>query len=130
MAYMRLRTAAISLAVAAATISSVASAQLPLPKHRIRPPASQTEGQEFLPLTAPANGAVNVDLTAAHVLNRFSPSLAIGAGVDAIGAGGAPTIFSTANINTMLGSGLGGLSYRLYTELNVQDWHWNPTGTW
>jgi hypothetical protein len=71
-----------------------------------------------------------VDLTSTHVLNRFSPSIAFGAGVDAIGAGSEQTLFSSANINAMVGAGQGSLSYRLYTELNVEDWHWNPTGSW
>ena len=30
----------------------------------------------------------------------------------------------------MLGAGLGTLTYRLYTELSIQDWHWNPAGSY
>lgn len=84
----------------------------------------------YLPNTSATAGTVKVDITTAHVLTRFSPKAALGAGVDAIGAGSATTLFTTANVNKMLSSGEGGLSYRLYTELNIEDWHWNPLGTW
>jgi hypothetical protein len=113
-----------------AVLTQVATAQLPLIKHRRLPGAATPMYQDLLPMLAPGNGAVNVDLTAGHALNKFSPAAAFGAGVDAIGAGGAPTLFTTANMTAMLGAGHGSLSYRLYTELNVQDWHWNPAGTW
>ena len=40
-----------------------------------------------------------------------------------------PAFFSHDHVRLMLAAGLGWLSYRLYSELSVQDWHWNPRGT-
>ena len=116
--------------IAASLFVALAAGQLPLVKHGRRPQAAPSLDQNLLPLAAPTNGKIQVDLTASHVLNKFEPALAFGAGVDAIGAGSESTLFSAANVKTMLSAGEGSLSYRLYTELNVQDWHWNPTGTW
>ena len=79
---------------------------------------------------APGAGVIQIDTTPAHALNKFSPNLTLGASVDAIGTDGIPVIFTPSNIQNMLSAGAGSLSYRLYTELNVQDWHWNPNGTW
>ena len=73
---------------------------------------------------------VIVDITPAHVLNVFSPVRALGAGVDSQNFGAVDAIYTPANINAMLSSGFGSLSYRLYTELSVQHWHWNPAGSW
>ena len=81
---------------------------------------------------APPAGAasIEVDMTPTHTTNSFSPLAALGAGVDAVPAGGIDQIYTPANITQMLGTGWGRVSYRLFTELGVQHWHWNPTGTW
>lgn len=107
-----------------------AEAQLPLQKSRHRVVDSHAIGRALQPFTVPSSGAVNIDITSAHVLRKFVPNQAFGASVDAIGSGSESTLFSNSNVSTMLGAGQGGLSYRLYTELNVEDWHWNPIGTW
>ena len=90
---------------------------------RLRP----THGNIGAPSSA---GSITVDITSGHALNKFSPSFALGASTDAIGVDGIPTIYTQSNIANMLSGGMGSQSYRLYTELNVQDWHWNPVGTW
>jgi hypothetical protein len=70
---------------------------------------------------------VTVDAT--HQVNQFSPITALGAGVDGVPFHAVPEIYTPANVQAMLGAGLGAVSYRLYTELSVQDWHWNPAGS-
>jgi hypothetical protein len=73
---------------------------------------------------------VVVDANPAHALNTFSPVRAFGAGVDAQNNGAPAKIYTPANVKEMLSAGLGPVTYRLYTELSVQDWHWNPSGSW
>jgi hypothetical protein len=63
-------------------------------------------------------------------VNIISPQDVIGAGVDAIYGVSTATVYSPSNMAQMLAAGYGSLSYRLNTELGVQDWHWNPSGTW
>src|ERR1700681_2285030 len=77
-----------------------------------------------------APGHARVDVTPGHAVNAFSPLRAIGGGVDAQNNGAVARIYRKENIQDMLAAGLGSVSYRLYTELGVQDWHWNPQGTW
>jgi hypothetical protein len=72
---------------------------------------------------------VTVDARTADALNHFSPLAAIGAGVDGVPLHAVPEIYTQSNVSQMLQSGLGAISYRLYTELSVQDWHWNPAGS-
>jgi hypothetical protein len=72
---------------------------------------------------------VTVDAKPADVLNVFSPLAALGAGVDGVPYPAVPEIYTAPNVQRMLGAGLGPVSYRLYTELSVQDWHWNPAGS-
>ncbi len=65
----------------------------------------------------------------AHKIASFRPALALGSTVDKEPAGSLPSLYSTRNVRAMLDAGYGWLSYRLFTELVVQDWHWNPAGT-
>jgi hypothetical protein len=72
---------------------------------------------------------VTVALTPQPV-NTFSPWTSLGVGVDAIPTNSQAQIYSAANRAQMLAAGFGPVSYRLNTELGVQDWHWNPNGEW
>jgi len=77
----------------------------------------------------PKPEVVTIDITPAHKIATFRPRLAIGSTVDKEPAGSIPALYSKPNIEAMLSAGLGWLSYRLFTELSDQDWHWNPAGT-
>jgi len=80
----------------------------------------------------PANQVqiVTVDATPGHATNTYSPMKDIGAGLDSQSPGEIPNIYSPKSLDQMLASGLGAVSYRLFTEESVQDWHWNPQGSW
>jgi len=82
-----------------------------------------------LPARTTSPFAVTVDANPAHALNTFTPNAAFGVGVDGVPSRTVPEIYTPSNVQQMLGAGLGTVSYRLYTELSVQDWHWNPSGT-
>ena len=95
------------------------------PKH-LRP---QPLPPVAIPPSATAPYLITVDANPAHVLNRFTPDTTFGAAVDSVPYHAVPEIYTPSNIRQMLGAGFGPVSYRLYTELSVQDWHWNPRGT-
>ena len=40
------------------------------------------------------------------------------------------TFFEPDQLKQILSAGWGQISYRQNTELFIQDWHWNPKGTW
>jgi len=77
-------------------------------------------------VTAPPINIV-VDTTAA--VNTIRPLHAIGVGIDSDPEGHIRALYDPTHTRRMLGAGLGVVSYRLYTELSIQDWHWNPFGT-
>jgi F5/8 type C domain-containing protein len=81
-------------------------------------------------LSASPVNTVRVDVTPTHAINAFDPLRAIGGGVDSQNNGAVQRIYTHGTIGAMLSSGLGPVSYRLYTELSVQHWHWNPQGSW
>lgn len=90
--------------------------------HRILP---------FLPLFLPVFlHCQSIQVDTSHAVNSFVPRLSMGAGVDGVGAGVVDNVYTPANIQQMLSAGFGPLTYRLYTELSVQDWHWNPLGAY
>ncbi len=70
-----------------------------------------------------------VDATPGHSTNAFNPLRAMGAGVDGVPTGTVDRVYTPSTISQMLSAGYGPLTYRLYTELSVQDWHWNPVGS-
>ena len=82
---------------------------------------------------APVPGIVHrvtIDANPTRALNTYDPLRALGAGLDAQNAGAVKQIYTPANVKEMTSSGMGEVTYRLYTELSVQDWHWNPKGSW
>jgi hypothetical protein len=82
-------------------------------------------------LSAPAAAqTIRVDVTPGHATNTFRPATALGAGIDRIGPEMARAVYEPAVVKEVLSAGWGAVSYRLNTELHVQDWHWNPRGTW
>jgi len=73
---------------------------------------------------------IRVDVTPGHHVNRFSPARALGAGIDRMPSGLVDAAYEPAVIDKVLAAGWGHVSYRLNTELHVEAWHWNPTGSW
>jgi hypothetical protein len=70
--------------------------------------------------------AVHVDTQ--HRIQTMRPIRAIGTSVDSDPKSRIALLYSASRAKLMLGTGLGTLTYRLYTELSIQDWHWNPAG--
>ena len=94
------------------------------------PPPSSLPAPVGVPSSAPTSGQIVVDTRASSLANTIIPIQTIGAGVDAVAAGHVKGIYSPSNVKQMLTAGDGPISYRLYTELSVQQWHWNPQGVW
>ncbi|MEI9932715.1 MAG: discoidin domain-containing protein [Rhizomicrobium sp.] len=95
------------------------------PRHPHRQPLSPV----VRPLRTAEPYEIAVDANPADSLNHFTPNAAFGVGVDGVPSRTVPEIYTPSNVQQMVGAGLGAVSYRLYTELSVQDWHWNPTGS-
>ena len=72
--------------------------------------------------------AIRVD--AAHRIQTIRPLRAFGTSVDSDPKGKIALLYSPSRVKLMLSTGLGTLTYRLYTELSIQDWHWNPAGSY
>ncbi len=117
-------------AIACLAVLGAVCAQVRPHKHFRKPPKRLPVQNLHNPTLVPGSGVISVDITPSHTLSHLFPDRAFGAGVDSISAGEIPQLFAPINVSKMLGAGFGTISYRLYTELNVQDWHWNPIGTW
>jgi hypothetical protein len=84
----------------------------------------------LLIFSVPACAQVVVDITPGHQSNTYSPVKDLGAGVDGQLVSIFDEMWSQSNEDQMLQAGWQPVSYRLYTELSVQHWHWNPQGAW
>jgi hypothetical protein len=71
---------------------------------------------------------VTVVVDTLHRVQTIRPIRAIGTAVDSDPKGHLTQLYAPPSVSLMLSTGLGTLTYRLYTELSIQDWHWNPAG--
>jgi hypothetical protein len=92
-------------------------------------PAQTSQPSPRSPHSHPSS-LTTVTIDASHPLASFSPSAALGAGVDGHGRGTLRDIYTPRNIAAMRSAGLSRLTYRLRTELGIEAWHWNPKGRW
>jgi F5/8 type C domain len=74
--------------------------------------------------------ATTVAIDTSHPIATFSPSAALGAGVDGLGKGTLRDTYTPQNLAAMRSAGLSRLTYRLRSELGIEAWHWNPKGRW
>src|ERR1700735_992626 len=73
-----------------------------------------------------------------HPANSFSPLQALGGAVDRQRGGTTREaiekhttwVLTDPGLEDLLGAGWGAVSYRQNTELQIEAWHWNPSGTW
>jgi hypothetical protein len=91
--------------------------------------ARATHGVASSAVGAP-QARVVIDATPRAAIHRFVPARAIGGALDGHDAGGTSRILTDANVSAIREAGLGGLTYRLRTELANEAWHWNPAGRW
>ena len=81
-------------------------------------------------------GQITVETS--HAVNAFSPLRALGGAIDRQWGGRTKDaivqhrqwILTDPVLKDLLGAGWGTVSYRQNTELQIQAWHWNPSGTW
>jgi hypothetical protein len=71
---------------------------------------------------------IRVDLS--RPVNTFVPNQALGAGIDRLSAGAIDKVSDPDTVKQVLSAGWGPVTYRQNTELYIEDWHWNPNGTW
>lgn len=65
-----------------------------------------------------------------HPLARFAPLRAIGGALDGHGEGETLPAYAPESVRAMSAAGLGAITYRLRTELGVQAWHFDQSGSW
>jgi hypothetical protein len=72
---------------------------------------------------------ITVDLMHGPI-TEFLPDEVFGGALDGHEAGEVKQIYSTENMQRMLGAGLRKVTYRLRTELGIEAWHWGEEGSW
>ncbi len=80
--------------------------------------------------TPPPKSEATITIHTHRPLLKFNPHKVLGCGIDECDTASILKLFSRHNVHEFRKTGLRSFTYRLYTELNVQAWHWNPVGTW
>ena len=88
--------------------------------------------------TAQAQQAGQITVDTLHPVNSFSPLRALGGAVDRQRGGNTQQeiedhtnwVLSGPALKGLLGAGWGTVTYRQNTELQIEGWHWNPSGAW
>ncbi|HEY6446884.1 MAG TPA: discoidin domain-containing protein [Acidobacteriaceae bacterium] len=73
---------------------------------------------------------IDVDIAPGDAVNRFVPQQTLGAGLDRISVEAIDKALTPKILAAVAPSGWQPITYRQNTELAVEAWHWNPTGTW
>ncbi len=82
--------------------------------------------------------SVTVDAASSHAVNSFSPLRSLGGAIDRLRGGTTKEenekhterLLTDPVLKEMLGAGWQTVTYRQNTELMIEEWHWNPRGTW
>ncbi len=74
--------------------------------------------------------AIQIDITPGYSRNSFIPAKTLGAGVDRVTPEATNAIFRRKMVRQILAAGWQTITYRQNTDLSVEAWHWNPSGTW
>src|SRR5512142_1607088 len=75
-----------------------------------------------------AGQTVRIDLSPPS--NTIVPNQALRAVIDRLSAGMIDKVIDPDTVKQVLSAGWGPVTYRQNTELYIEDWHWNPNGTW
>ena len=73
---------------------------------------------------------VTVDIAPGSVKNQFVPQETLGAGLDRISTEAVTQTLNKPLLDQIAPSGWAPMTYRNNTELAVEMWHWNPSGSW
>lgn len=81
-------------------------------------------------LAIPAAWSQTITVDAARASNSIRPTEALGASVDRLPYGISDQVLAPETVKRVLEAGWQTMTYRQNTELHVEAWHWNPTGSW
>src|SRR5580704_12157189 len=84
----------------------------------------------FFTTAMAAAQTIQVDIAPGHATNHFVPNQTLGAGIDRIPVAAIDKDLEPASLEKVFEAGWQPVSYRQNTELAVEAWHWNPSGTW
>jgi hypothetical protein len=73
---------------------------------------------------------ITVDIAPTSAKNHFVPQDTMGAALDRVSIDAIDKTLTKATLDEVAPSGWEPMTYRQNTELAVEAWHWNPSGTW